>query len=123
RLYDGEVRVTETAPASLTRAFVELLAGWQPQDPALLDRCSLLLLDGLAVAIAGAGEPGPRLMAAQARSECPHGPATVIGSEFSTAVTHAAGVNGMAMHVLDFEPMWNPPNHALSPLLPALLAL
>jgi aconitate decarboxylase len=25
--------------------------------------------------------------------------------------------------VLDFEPMWNPPNHALSPLLPALLAL
>jgi aconitate decarboxylase len=27
------------------------------------------------------------------------------------------------MHVLDFEPMWNPPNHALSPLLPALLAV
>ncbi len=27
------------------------------------------------------------------------------------------------MHVLDYEPMWNPPNHAISPLLPALLAL
>jgi aconitate decarboxylase len=35
----------------------------------------------------------------------------------------AARINGMAMHVLDFEPMWNPPNHAVSPLLPALLAL
>ena len=29
----------------------------------------------------------------------------------------------MAMHVLDYEPMWNPPNHALSPLLPGVLAL
>jgi aconitate decarboxylase len=115
--------MTEAASASLTRAFVDLLAGWQPEDPVLLDRCRLLLLDGLAVAIAGAGEPGPRLMAAQAKSECPQGPATVIGAGFSTAVVQAARANGMSMHVLDFEPMWNPPNHALSPLLPALLAL
>ena len=25
------------------------------------------------------------------------------------------------MHVLDYEPMWHPPTHACSPLLPALL--
>lgn len=116
--------MTGDAPAvSLTRAFTDLLSAWPADDPALLDRCRLLLLDGLAVAVAGAGERGPGLMAAQARSESPDGPSTVIGRGFSTSVVNAARVNGMAMHVLDYEPMWNPPNHALSPLLPALLAL
>jgi aconitate decarboxylase len=110
--------------ASLTRRFTDLLSAWPAEDPALLDRCRLLLLDGLAVAVAGAAaERGPGLMAAQARSESPDGPSTVIGQGFSTSVVNAARVNGMAMHVLDYEPMWNPPNHALSPLLPALLAL
>jgi len=109
---------------SLTRRFTDLLSAWPADDPALLDRCRLLLLDGLAVAVAGAAaERGPGLMAAQARSESPDGPSTVIGQGFTTSVVNAARVNGMAMHVLDFEPMWNPPNHALSPLLPALLAL
>jgi aconitate decarboxylase len=112
------------APAvSLTRAFTDLLSAWPSDDPALLDQCRLLLLDGLAVAVAGAGERGPSLMAAQARSESADGPSTVIGQGFATSVAGAARVNGMAMHVLDYEPMWNPPNHALSPLLPALLAL
>jgi aconitate decarboxylase len=113
------------APAdTLTRRFTDLLSTWPADDPALLDRCRLLLLDGLAVAVAGAAaERGPGLMAAQARSESPDGPSTVIGQGFSTSVVNAARVNGMAMHVLDYEPMWNPPNHALSPLLPALLAL
>src|SRR3954470_24584915 len=113
------------APAdSLTRRFTNLLSAWPADDPALLDRCRLLLLDGLAVAVAGAaGGRCPGLMAAQARSEAPDGPSTVIGQGFTTSVVNAARVNGMAMHVLDFEPMWNPPNHALSPLLPALLAL
>jgi len=113
-----------TEAASLTRRFADLVSAWSADDPALLDRCRLLLLDGLAVAVAGASaERGPGLMAAQAKSESPNGPSTVIGHGFSTSVAGAARVNGMAMHVLDFEPMWNPPNHALSPLLPALLAL
>jgi aconitate decarboxylase len=117
--------MTADAPAvSLTRGFTDLLSAWPADDPALLDRCRLLLLDGLAVAVAGAAaERGPGLMAAQARSESPEGPSTVIGQGFTTSAVNAARVNGMAMHVLDFEPMWNPPNHALSPLLPALLAL
>lgn len=114
----------DTPAISLTRQFTDLLAAWPADEPALLERCRLLLLDGVAVAVAGAAaERGPGLMAAQARTESPDGPATVIGQDFSTSVTNAARVNGMAMHVLDFEPMWNPPNHALSPLLPALLAL
>jgi aconitate decarboxylase len=117
--------MTAEAPApSLTRAFTDLVSAWPADDPDLLARCQLLLLDGLAVALAGAtAERGPKLMAAQARIESPEGPSTVIGQGFTTSVVNAARVNGMAMHVLDFEPMWNPPNHALSPLLPALLAL
>jgi aconitate decarboxylase len=47
----------------------------------------------------------------------------VIGHGFGAPASVAARINGMSMHVLDFEPMWNPPNHAMSPLLPALLAL
>lgn len=117
--------MTAEAPAgSLTHAFTDLMSAWPADDPALLAQCRLLLLDGLAVALAGAAtERGPKLMAAQARIDAPDGPSTVIGQGFATSVVNAARVNGMAMHVLDYEPMWNPPNHALSPLLPALLAL
>ena len=116
--------MTDDAPViSLTRAFTDLVSAWPADEPALQDQCRLLLLDGLAVAVAGAGESGPGIMAQSARLECPAGPATVIGRGFKTGVVQAARVNGMAMHVLDFEPMWNPPNHALSPLVPALLAL
>ncbi|MDT7951582.1 MAG: MmgE/PrpD family protein [Acetobacteraceae bacterium] len=115
--------MTRDAPQhSLTLAFAQRLADWPADDPALLRRCRLLLLDGLAVAVAGAAEPGPRAMAALAR-ENGGGPATLIGQGASAAPANAARVNGMSMHVLDYEPMWNPPNHAISPLLPALLAL
>jgi len=113
----------DAPPESLTRAFTDLLGNWAADDPALLDQCRLLLLDGLAVAVAGAIEPGPRLMADLVRRDGTEGPARLIGHAAHTSVVNAARVNGMAMHVLDFEPMWNPPNHALSPLLPAVLAL
>lgn len=108
---------------SLTRDFVELLAHWSADDPALRQQCRLLLLDGLAVAVAGSEESGPTILARMAQQTAPSGPARVIGKGFTTGVVQAARINGAAMHALDFEPMWNPPNHALSPLLPALLAL
>ena len=105
----------------LTRDFVELLLAWPAEGEALRERCRLLLIDGVAVAAAGASEPGPTCMADLARGD--KGPSTVIGQQLAAAPAVAARINGMAMHVLDFEPMWNPPNHAISPLLPALLAL
>jgi aconitate decarboxylase len=112
-----------TYPDSLTRQFVDLLADWSADSSLLLDQCRLLLLDGLAVALAGAAEPGPGILAKLAQREAPTGPAHLIGKPGSTGIVQAARVNGTSMHVLDYEPMWNPPNHALSPLLPALLAL
>jgi 2-methylcitrate dehydratase PrpD len=90
-----------------------------------LDRASLksgveLFVDGLAVATLGALEPAPQILAAIAQSK-PQ--ATVIGQGVRASVADAARINGAAMHVLDFEPMWNPANHAVSTTLPALLAL
>lgn len=106
--------------ADLTLRFVERLLGWPADDPALRERCRLLVLDGLAVAAAGAVEAGPTLAAALL---APDGPCRLIGRRATAQPWEAARINGMAMHVLDYEPMWNPPNHAISPLLPALLAL
>ena len=108
---------------NLTREFAELLLAWPADDAALLERCRLLVTDGIAVAVAGAHETGPVLMGRLARTESDAGTATVIGQGLRTHAAAAARVNGMSMHVLDFEPMWFPPNHAMSPLLPALLAL
>ena len=107
----------------LTRQFVARLRSWPAEGEVLTAAARLLLIDGLAVAAAGASEPGPRLFSAVARDRGCKPAATVIGGGFATAPEYAARINGMAMHVLDYEPMWNPPNHALSTILPALLAL
>jgi aconitate decarboxylase len=115
---------TTTDMTCLAHAFTERMLRWQADDAPLVERCRLILLDGLAVAAAGASEPGPSLMASLAKDQQQgEGPSTVIGQRFSAPSVVAARINGMSMHVLDFEPMWSPPNHAVSPLLPALLAL
>ncbi|HXT81196.1 MAG TPA: MmgE/PrpD family protein [Acetobacteraceae bacterium] len=82
-----------------------------------------LVLDGLSIALAGTREETIRLLAEHYRGFGARGDATVIGLGFRTAPTLAAALNGASMHVLDFEPMWTPSNHALSTTLPAILAL
>jgi aconitate decarboxylase len=109
------------AEQGLTRQFADVIAAWKADEPEVLEACRQLVVDGLAVAVAGAGERGPAMAGALARGT--PGVATVIGQSFSTAPALAARINGMSMHVLDYEPMWSPANHSLSPILPALLAL
>lgn len=83
-----------------------------------------LVLDGLAVAVAGAhGERSVHILADHLRSQGSQPAASVIGMGFSLATVPAALINAAAMHALDFEPMWKPSNHALSTTLPAALAL
>ncbi len=82
-----------------------------------------IILDGIAVAVAGAGEDGPRLLADHIQSQGAKEIATVLGLGFKTSPVSAAYVNGVSMHVLDYEPMWSPPTHATSPTLPTILAL
>jgi aconitate decarboxylase len=49
--------------------------------------------------------------------------ASLLGLNARLGTVQAAMVNGASMHVLDFEPMWLPVTHALSPALAAVLAL
>jgi len=82
-----------------------------------------LFLDGLAVAVAGAEEDAIQILADHYRAYEARPEATALGLGFRTAAPCAAALNGAAMHVLDFEPMWSPATHALSTTLPAVLAL
>lgn len=82
-----------------------------------------IILDGIAVAVAGSAEEGPQIMAQHCQSLGSHEVATVLGMGMKTSSVSAAAINGISMHVLDYEPMWSPPTHATSPTLPTVLAL
>lgn len=86
-------------------------------------RVKQAIQDGIAVAIAGSGEPPVKILAAHVKAQGGARQASVWGHGFRTSSVHAAYVNGVATHVLDFEPMWVPPTHAVSPTLPVALAL
>lgn len=97
--------------------------GFEDLGEAAVDQATRLVLDGLAVAVAGAGyEPVARLWQVS-RTLTGAGNATVIGQGVGCAPDVAAYVNGAAMHVLDYEAMWSPATHATSTSLPAVLAL
>jgi aconitate decarboxylase len=82
-----------------------------------------LVLDGLAIAIAGTEEEAIQILAAHHKEQGGAPQATAIGNGFRLNTVAAAALNGAAMHVLDFEPMWSPANHALSTALAGVLAL
>ena len=82
-----------------------------------------LIADGVAVAMAGSTEAPPRILADFAANQGRAQRATVWGFGFKTTPVEAAYVNAASMHVLDFEPMSNPPTHAVSPTVPVAFAL
>lgn len=93
-----------------------------PQDARAAGR--RLVQDGLAVAVAGVSEEAAVPILARTMAALGGTPvATAIASGLRTDPVRAAAINGAAMHVLDFEPMWSPATHALSVTLPAALAL
>jgi 2-methylcitrate dehydratase PrpD len=82
-----------------------------------------LIADGIAVAMAGTREEPPAIVAGYARDLGAAPVSSVWGFGFRTSPYHAAYANAVSMHVLDFEPMSNPPTHAVSPTVPPVLAL
>ena len=83
-----------------------------------------LFLDGIAVAVAGSiKETPPSILAEHIKSKKAVEQASVIGFDFKTHPVDAAYINGSSMHVLDYEPMWSPANHAVSTNLPSVLSL
>ena len=110
----------------LTATLCERIAGCQYDDlpPQALEAARRLVLDGIAVAVAGvSAEDAVPIMAKTLRALGGTPVATVIGCDLRTDPVRAAAINGAAMHVLDFEPMWSPATHALSVTLPVALAL
>jgi len=82
-----------------------------------------LVLDGIAIAIAGTEEEAIHILVAHHKEQGGAPQATAIGNGFRLNTVSAAALNGAAMHELDFEPMWSPANHALSTTLAGTLAL
>jgi 2-methylcitrate dehydratase PrpD len=82
-----------------------------------------VILDGLAVSLAGAVEPPARIVAEYVREMGGVPRCAVWGQGFRTSPVMAAFANGVAGHVLDYEVMWHPATHATSPTLPGILAL
>jgi aconitate decarboxylase len=90
---------------------------------AAIESARRLVLDGIAVALAGTEEEAIQILAAHHKEQGGAAQATAIGNGFRLNTVSAAALNGAAMHVLDFEPMWSPANHALSTTLAGVLAL
>ena len=82
-----------------------------------------VVLDGIAVAVAGAAELPVRILADYFREQGGNPVASMVGCGYKGTLFQAAYVNAASMHVLDYEPMSNPSTHATSPVLPGVLAL
>jgi aconitate decarboxylase len=97
--------------------------GYPDLDGPAVTAARRLVLDGIAIAIAGSAEDAIQILAAHFKEQGGAPQATAIGNSLRLNTVAAAALNGSAMHVLDFEPMWSPANHALSTTLAGALAL
>ena len=88
-----------------------------------VEAAKVVILDGLAVTLAGSQETAAQIVADYAREMGGNPQCSVFGHGFKTSPPMAAFVNGVAGHVLDYEVMWHPATHATSPTLPGILAL
>ncbi len=116
---------TKGRPVMVTSQLCERISGTGYADlgaPAIA-AARRLVLDGIAIAIAGTEEEAIHILAAHHKEQGGAARATAIGNGFRLNTVAAAALNGAAMHVLDFEPMWSPANHALSTTLAGVLAL
>ena len=114
-----------TAETAVTAELSRLIAAaeYGAIPPEAIDAAKIVILDGLAVTLAGSVEPAAQIAAEYAREMNDAGRCSVFGQGFKTSPTLAAFVNGVAGHVLDYEVMWHPATHATSPTLPGILAL
>jgi 2-methylcitrate dehydratase PrpD len=110
---------------TVTSQLCERIAGTDYENLGLpaIEAARRLVLDGIAIAIAGTEEEAIHILAAHHKEQGGAAQATAIGNGFRLNTVSAAALNGAAMHVLDFEPMWSPANHALSTTLAGVLAL
>jgi aconitate decarboxylase len=115
----------EEQALGLTRDLCEIIhrTTWESLDNDCIARVKQAIADGLAVALAGCREPPISIGVAHAQSLGGAPQASVWGWGHKVSVVQAAYLNAMATHVLDFEPMWSPPTHSVSPTVPVAFAL
>lgn len=109
----------------ITQQICEIIAAQRYEDlgDPCVQRIKQAIKDGIAVAIAGCDQQPVRIAAQHVASFGAKPQATVWGHGFKTSSVYAAFINGVAIHVLDFEPMWSPPTHSVSPTVPVAFAL
>lgn len=88
-----------------------------------IHRVKQAIKDGIAVALAGSSEPPVKIMTQHMLALGGSPQASIWAAGIRLSVTQAAYVNSVATHVLDFEPMWSPPTHSVSPTVPVAFAL
>ena len=98
-------------------------AKYDAMPPEAVEAAKVVILDGLAVTLAGSQEEAAQIVADYAREMGGNPQCWAFGHGFKTSPPMAAFVNGVAGHVLDYEVMWHPATHATSPTLPGILAL
>jgi aconitate decarboxylase len=110
---------------TITRKLCEKIVATTVDDmgESAIAKARQLVIDGIAVAVAGARiEQAPKILANYLRGQGSTPECSALGFGFRLAPAPAALLNATSMHVLDFEPMWTPATHALSPALaPALI--
>ena len=98
-------------------------ANFDAMPPEAVEAAKVVILDGLAVTLAGSQETAAQIVAEYAREMGGNPQCSAFGHGFRTSPPMAAFVNGVAGHVLDYEVMWHPATHATSPTLPGIMAL
>ena len=113
------------AVPGVTRAVVEraIALRLHAVAPSLRREVRRLWTDGVGVMLAGLGHPNVALLARHVAELGCRPVSPVYGHALRTSPQEAAFVLGTATHVLDFEPMFDPPTHPVSPVLGALVAL
>src|SRR5260221_3934532 len=112
------------AAPNLTERLCQRIVGLGSPDvsPAAVAAAKRLILDGIAITVAGCrAEEAPGILAEHVREMGGSEQATAIRLRFKNSVVNGALINGASMHVLDYEPMWSPANHAVSTSLPTVL--
>ena len=98
-------------------------ANFDAMPPEAVEAAKVVILDGLAVTLAGSQETAAQIVTDYAREMGGNPQCSIFGHRFKTSPPMAAFANGVAGHVLDYEVMWHPATHATSPTLPGIIAL
>ena len=99
------MKFRKTSASTVSQKISEFIAALQLNDiPAeVRNAAKVHLLDGLATMLGGSVEPSSRLLRRQFRLRKPASGATVLGSHGRFSPEHAALINGVQGHVLDYD--------------------